>query len=701
MKIMEVEDDQEETFAPVTKKKTSSTLVNGEAHKTERTEKEKIVKLKSGLHNDIQDSATADAKTSTSVEIKKDTRERSQIKETKEMEQNLDSSVQSKIPTEAIPSASETIANKPTLPVQTPLPPDVDRLKTEAGELFRSGQYASAAEKYTAAIVRLTSEAESHSALDYSHGLAILYNNRAACKLKSGDDRACVADCEHVLRLKPRDVKALLRRASAYEHMEKYSLAYDDFRAAQSIDWTISQAQDGANRVAKHLREIYGSNWKEAKSKKSRDLPPPPQASAKPHSKTAESSAKNDVPPETKTDRKVSGKKPKSKTKANFNRKSPIKSDDKKRAELAEKMFNDLKRQGNELVMKGNFLGASEFYSQCIRVCPDEVAGYTNRALCFLKLKKNVSAVADCSEAIKLDANNVKAYYRRALANKNLKLYREAEKDLRKVLEIEPMNKSAVNELNQVQTHIQPETKRKMPIKEVSDDEDSSDIEEAEVNSTSTYKSSEPKLNSNHVSATEHKAKSDFNSNVDRSSPPKVSMTSVQSAPLSEKIDTTKSEKPIHVEIEAQIGASKPDKAPYTSSLKVPETMTPYEFGNLWNAVQPKDNVEMYKKILDNVPAHRIPSIVSNKTSDHTIVTFAKIARKHLSIGSSAEGDRAYDVLHYLTKADRFKISAMFLSKEDKAVVHVAFTELADFAKSKPVSFNKTDVDKLIEDYKL
>lgn len=50
---------------------------------------------------------------------------------------------------------------------------------------------------------------------------AILLSNRSACKMKMGDYAGCVEDCNHALALDPISAKPLLRRAVAYENMEK------------------------------------------------------------------------------------------------------------------------------------------------------------------------------------------------------------------------------------------------------------------------------------------------------------------------------------------------------------------------------------------------------------------------------------------------------------------------------------------------
>lgn len=50
--------------------------------------------------------------------------------------------------------------------------------------------------------------------------------------------------------------------------------------------------------------------------------------------------------------------------------------------------FDVLREKGNSLVHSGQFLEALECYSRCIAVCPENAVGYTNRALCHLKLNQ-------------------------------------------------------------------------------------------------------------------------------------------------------------------------------------------------------------------------------------------------------------------------------------------------------------------------
>ena len=51
--------------------------------------------------------------------------------------------------------------------------------------------------------------------------MSVLLSNRAACSSKVGDCEGCVRDCTQALELDTSCIKALVRRAAAYETMEK------------------------------------------------------------------------------------------------------------------------------------------------------------------------------------------------------------------------------------------------------------------------------------------------------------------------------------------------------------------------------------------------------------------------------------------------------------------------------------------------
>lgn len=60
-------------------------------------------------------------------------------------------------------------------------------------------------------------------------------------------DDVC-ASCSRALALVPFSMKPLLRRASAYEALEKYPLAYVDYKTVLQIDDSVTPALEGINR---------------------------------------------------------------------------------------------------------------------------------------------------------------------------------------------------------------------------------------------------------------------------------------------------------------------------------------------------------------------------------------------------------------------------------------------------------------------
>ncbi|NXD75325.1 TOM34 protein, partial [Halcyon senegalensis] len=285
-------------------------------------------------------------------------------------------------------------------------------LRRAGNEEFRRGQYGPAAALYTRAL-ELLEDAGDSAAGERS----VLLANRAACHLKDGACSLCVADCSGALELVPFGVKPLLRRAAAYEALERYQLAYVDYKTALQVDCSIQAAHDGVNRMTKALLEKDGVNWRQK-------LPPIPTVpvSAQTRWSVPSSGAPGENAPPVTTLRGEPG--------------------ECQSAAVTERA-RTLKEEGNELVKKGNHKKAVEKYSESLKL-NQECATYTNRALCYLTLKQYKEAVQDCTEALRLDPKNVKALYRRAQALKELKDYKSSIADIKSLLKTEPKNGAAL-----------------------------------------------------------------------------------------------------------------------------------------------------------------------------------------------------------------------------------------------------------------
>ncbi|XP_008156957.1 mitochondrial import receptor subunit TOM34 [Eptesicus fuscus] len=283
----------------------------------------------------------------------------------------------------------------------------VERLRAAGNQSFRNGQFSEAATLYSRAL-RVMQE---QGSLDHKEE-SVLYSNRAACHLKDGNCRDCIKDCTSALALVPFSMKPLLRRASAYEALEKYPLAYVDYKTVLQIDDSVMSALEGVNRMTRALMDSLGPEWR----LKLPSIPLVPVSAQK------------------RWDSEYHKETPKGKSKETTTAKSRVPSSgDVERARA-------LKEEGNELVKKGNHKKAIEKYSESLSYSNLESATYSNRALCYLALNQYKEAVKDCTEALKLDGKNVKAFYRRAQAYKALKDYKSSFADINSLLKIEPKN---------------------------------------------------------------------------------------------------------------------------------------------------------------------------------------------------------------------------------------------------------------------
>lgn len=138
--------------------------------------------------------------------------------------------------------------------------------KAKGTEMFKLGRYAEAETAYSAAI----------SGLPSAHLLLIpLYNNRALARIKTGDHNGAIEDCTTVIELIGPEyhpareakvtkedegasvdlaegmVKALWRRAEAYEGREKWDAARKDWEAVASVEWAGKARMEAVRGVGR------------------------------------------------------------------------------------------------------------------------------------------------------------------------------------------------------------------------------------------------------------------------------------------------------------------------------------------------------------------------------------------------------------------------------------------------------------------
>jgi mitochondrial import receptor subunit TOM70 len=99
----------------------------------------------------------------------------------------------------------------------------------------------------------------------------VFYSNRAACYNALGEWEKVVEDTTAAINIDDEYVKALNRRANAYEHLEKYSEALLDYTASCILD--SFRNESSAQSVERLLKKVAETKAKGILESKSRKLP--------------------------------------------------------------------------------------------------------------------------------------------------------------------------------------------------------------------------------------------------------------------------------------------------------------------------------------------------------------------------------------------------------------------------------------------
>lgn len=96
----------------------------------------------------------------------------------------------------------------------------------------------------------------------------------------------------------------------------------------------------------------------------------------------------------------------------------------------------ELKTQGNKYFALRNYDSAASCYTKAIIKSPTTPTFYTNRSLCYLKLKNWEAAIQDCRKALDLDRISVKGHFFMGQALVEIGLYDEATTSLNRAHEL-------------------------------------------------------------------------------------------------------------------------------------------------------------------------------------------------------------------------------------------------------------------------
>lgn len=126
-----------------------------------------------------------------------------------------------------------------------------ERIKTEGNNFFKAGEIDKALAKYSEALKFCQGDDEKEKQVR-----ADIYANRAMCNQQRWAYDEVVEDCNKCLEIDSSNVKALVRRASAYEALEKYKKSLADFEQAVLLSRDLDIAIKGSMRVRNILRKM-------------------------------------------------------------------------------------------------------------------------------------------------------------------------------------------------------------------------------------------------------------------------------------------------------------------------------------------------------------------------------------------------------------------------------------------------------------
>jgi stress-induced-phosphoprotein 1 len=102
--------------------------------------------------------------------------------------------------------------------------------KEKGDDAYKQAQFETAVEFYTKALDALKKSGQGQSELALK-----AYANRAACYKQISNFDGTISDCTAVLEVEPDNVKALIRRAQAFEGVERYRFALQDVKTVLAM----------------------------------------------------------------------------------------------------------------------------------------------------------------------------------------------------------------------------------------------------------------------------------------------------------------------------------------------------------------------------------------------------------------------------------------------------------------------------------
>ncbi|KAI1823416.1 mitochondrial precursor protein [Xylaria intraflava] len=300
--------------------------------------------------------------------------------------------------------------------------PEIDETTVAALSAKQRNEYA---QKLKAAGNKAYGSKDYNKAIDlYSKAILckpdpIFYSNRAACYNALSEWEKVVEDTTAAVNLDPMYVKALNRRANAYEHLEKYSESLLDFTASCIID--DFRNEGSAASVEKMLKKVAEQKAEAIlKTKNPNKLPSPTFVSnyiqsfrAKPRPAGLADSV--DIPEDTgKGQLQVGLRAMEKKTHHGYEEAATAFEQALELGGLEEYEALAYNMRGTFRCLRGSQEQALEDLNKSIELDPTMTQSYVKRASMYLEIGNSDSASQDIANALKQNEDDPDIYYHRA-----------------------------------------------------------------------------------------------------------------------------------------------------------------------------------------------------------------------------------------------------------------------------------------------
>ncbi|PQE05854.1 mitochondrial import receptor subunit tom-70 protein [Rutstroemia sp. NJR-2017a BVV2] len=269
----------------------------------------------------------------------------------------------------------------------------------------------------------------------------IFYSNRAACYNALSQFDKVIEDTTAAINLDPEYVKALNRRANAYEHTEKYSEALLDFTASCIIDGFRNE--QSAQSVERLLKKVAESKAKAILEDKDKKLPSPTFVTnylqsfrARPAPAGLEYGA--EIPEDTgKGQLQLGLRAMEKKTAEGYEDAAAAFEKALELGDLGEHEAFAYNMRGTYRYLRGLQTEALSDLTKSVELEPGYTQSYIKRASMHLELGDKDAAAADFEKALEQNDNDPDIYYHRAQLNFILGELSLAAKDYQKSIDLD------------------------------------------------------------------------------------------------------------------------------------------------------------------------------------------------------------------------------------------------------------------------